>query len=128
MSAGTRAINYISIAVGAAIGAATAWYIYQKTMARARQLEEEEANNVRDTRRGTGIPPRVYSDDPEAQVAATPSTDDAAEDDDIAYFDENDGSGPEDGTYQDDLDSDDVFGQGDGGEDSPAISLHSQNK
>src|SRR5579862_6177277 len=46
MSAGTRAINYISIAVGATVGVVTGWYIYQKTMARARQLEEEEANNI----------------------------------------------------------------------------------
>jgi len=97
-------------------------------MARARELEEEEANTIRDTGRRTGMPPRVYSDDPEAQVAATPSAEDAAEDDDIAYFDENDDSGPEDGAYQDRPDSEDVFGQGDGGEDSPAISLHSQKK
>jgi uncharacterized membrane protein YdjX (TVP38/TMEM64 family) len=127
MSAGTRAINYISIAVGATVGIVTGWYIYQKTMARARQLEEE-ANNVRNTSRGTGIPPRVYSDDPEAQVATTPSVEDAAEDDDIAYLDENDDFGPEDGAYQDNLDSDDIFGQGDGREESPVISLHSQNK
>jgi uncharacterized membrane protein YdjX (TVP38/TMEM64 family) len=128
MSAGTRAINYISIAVGATVGIVTGWYIYQKTMARARQLEEEEANNVRNTSRRTGIPPRVYSDDPEAQVATTPSAEDAAEDDDIAYLDENDDFGPEDGAYQDNLDSDDIFGQGDGREESPVISLHSQNK
>src|ERR1700733_4709296 len=128
MSAGTRAINYISIAVGATVGVVTGWYIYQKTMARARQLEEEEANNVRNTSRRTGMLPRVYSDDPEAQVATTPSAEDAAEDDDIAYLDENDDFGPEDGAYQDNLDSDDIFGQGDGREESPVISLHSQNK
>jgi uncharacterized membrane protein YdjX (TVP38/TMEM64 family) len=128
MSAGTLAINYISIAIGAAVGAATGWYIYQKTMARARQLEEEEASNVGGTRRRSSAPPRVYSDDPEAQAAVTVSVEDVAEDGDIAYFGENDGSEREYGTYQDDLDSDDIFGQGDGGEDSPAISLHSQIK
>ena len=128
MSAGTRAINYVSIAIGVTVGIVTGWYIYQKTMARAQQLEEEEANKVRDTPRGTGMPPRVYSDDPEAQVASRTLTEDSSEDDGIDYFDDNDESGPEYGGYQDQSDSEDVFGQGDGEDDRTAIGLHSQKK
>ena len=128
MTAGTRAINYVSIAVGVTVGAVTGWYIYQKTMARARQLEEEEANNIRDTTRRSGMPPRVFSDDPEAQVAATALAEDAAEDDDIDYFDDDDESGPEHGAYRDQSDSEDVFGEGDGKNGGTAIGLHSQKK
>jgi uncharacterized membrane protein YdjX (TVP38/TMEM64 family) len=128
MSAGTRAINYISIAVGVTVGIVTGWYIYQKTMARAQQLEEEEANNIRDTTRRTGMPPRVYSDDPEAQVATTALAEDEAEGDDIDYFDDTDESAAEIGAYRDQSNSEDVFGQGDDEEDGPAIGLHSQKK
>ena len=124
MSAGTRAINYVSIAVGVTVGIVTGWYIYQKTMARAQQLEEEEANSTRDRNRRAGRPPRVYSDDPEAQVAGTA----LVEDDDLDYFDDNDESLPENGTYRDQSDSDGVFGQGDGQENGPAIGLNSQKK
>ena len=128
MSAGTRALNYVSIAVGVTIGIVTGWYIYQKTMARAQQLEEEEANAVRNTIRRTSMPPRVYSDDPEAQIAATALAEGGAENDDIDYFDDNDDSGPEHGAYQDQSDSEDVFGQGDGEDDKIAIGLHDQKK
>ena len=122
MTAGTRAINYISIAVGIAVGVVTGWYIYQKTMARAQQLEEEEADKVRDTNRRAGLPARGYSDDPEAQVAAGPLADD------IDYFDDNDEAEPEHGVYRDQFDSEDVFEQGDGEDDGPAIGLHTQKK
>jgi uncharacterized membrane protein YdjX (TVP38/TMEM64 family) len=128
MSAGTRAINYVSIAVGVAVGVVTGWYIYQKTMARAQQLEEEEENNIRDTNRRTGMPPRVYSDDPEAQVSGTAFAEDEVEDDDIDYFDDNDESVPKNGAYRDHSDSEDVFGEGDGGEDGPAIGLRSPKR
>lgn len=48
MDAGTKAINYTSIAIGGILGASVGWIIYQRTMARARELEIEEleAGNV----------------------------------------------------------------------------------
>jgi uncharacterized membrane protein YdjX (TVP38/TMEM64 family) len=128
MSAGTRAINYVSIAVGATVGVVTGWYIYQKTMARARQLEEEEADNIGNTIRRTGMPPRVYSDDPEAHVAGTTLAEDDAEDDEIDYFDDNDEPAPKNGAYRDLSDAEDVFGDGDGQGDGHGISLHRQKK
>lgn len=128
MSAGTQAINYISIAVGVIVGAVTGWYIYQKTMARAKQLEEEEANKIRDTTHRTGMAPRGYSDDPEAQVAATSFPGEEDGDDEIDYFDDNDGSVLKHGAYRDQSDSEDVFGEGDGEADGPAIGLQHQKK
>lgn len=70
MSGGAKALNYGSIVVGGLIGASVGWYIYQKTMSRARELETEQAADVRDTTRRTGAPPKQFTDDPEAQVAA----------------------------------------------------------
>jgi hypothetical protein len=128
MSAGTRAINYVSIAIGAVVGVVTGWYIYQKTMARARQLEEEEANNIGDTARRPGMPPRVYSDDPEAQVAGTTLAEDDAEDDEIDYFDDHDEPVPKNGAYRDLPDAEDIFGEGDGDVDGQGIGLQSQKK
>ncbi len=127
MTAGTRAVNYISIAVGMAVGAGTGYYIWNKTMARARQLEEEEASGIRDTTRRTEIPPRVYSDDPEAQLAADTIARDEVEDDDIDYFDDEPGSDPQEYRDQSDAESD-VFGQGDGDDDAPAIGLQRNQK
>jgi uncharacterized membrane protein YdjX (TVP38/TMEM64 family) len=48
MDAGTKAINYASIIIGSIIGAAVGYIIYQRTMARARELEiaELEAGNL----------------------------------------------------------------------------------
>lgn len=42
MDAKTKAMNYGSIAIGAALGATTGWVIYKRTMQRARMLEAEE--------------------------------------------------------------------------------------
>jgi hypothetical protein len=48
MDARTKAINYASIIIGSIIGAAVGYIIYQRTMARARELEiaELEAGNL----------------------------------------------------------------------------------
>ena len=48
MDAATKAINYASIIIGSIIGAAVGYIIYQRTMARARELEiaELEAGNL----------------------------------------------------------------------------------
>jgi uncharacterized membrane protein YdjX (TVP38/TMEM64 family) len=126
MTMGDRAINYGSIALGAIIGASTGFYIYRQTMARARELEAEEANHVRDSTRRTGHPPAEFNDDPEAQAAANTI---ARDDDQIDYFDD---SSNEQSEYHDETDNeDDVFGKGDEDEAEPVtanISLHQQKK
>ena len=126
MSTSDRAINYGSIALGAVIGTCTGFYIYRQTMARAKQLEVEEANNIRDSTRRTGHPPPEFSDDPEAQLAANTL---ARDNDQIDYFDDSSNEQP---GYRDETDNDDdVFGKGDGDEDESAtthIGLHQQKK
>ena len=48
MDASTKAINYASIIIGSIIGTAVGYIIYQRTMARSRELEiaELEAGNL----------------------------------------------------------------------------------
>ena len=126
MSTTDRIINYGSISLGALVGTCTGIYIYRKTMARAKQLEAEEVNNVRDSTRRTGHPPPEFSDDPEAQIA--PNTV-ARDEDEIDFFDD---SASEEAGYRDERSStDDVFGKGDGDEDEPItanINLHKRKK
>lgn len=111
MSAGDKALNWASIAIFGMLGAFTGWFIYRKTMQRARELEAEEHDNVRSAIRHTGAPPAEFSDDPEAQVAVGTL---AQDDDDIAFFDDEPTSQP----YRDEqTDETDVFGKGDGGDD-----------
>ncbi|EXJ82422.1 hypothetical protein A1O3_06235 [Capronia epimyces CBS 606.96] len=125
MTLADRAVNYSSIGIGAVIGIGVGLYIYRQTMARARELEAEEAANIRDSTRRTGHIPSEFSDDPEAQVAASTL---ARDDDALDYFDE---APPEQLEYHDEpTDDEDVFGHGDGaGEEVIAnISLHPQKK
>lgn len=122
-----RAVNYSGIAIGAVVGILTGLYIYRQTMARAKELEVEEANNVRDATRRTGHIPDEFSDDPEAQLAATAL---ARDDDTMDYFDD---SPNEQSEYHDETDEEDVFGKGDGDGDEQEtvianISLHQQKK
>ena len=116
MSFGAKAVNWISILVGALIGLFTALYIYQRTMARARQLEAEEQANARQSVVHSGAPPPDFLDDPEGQAVV------GREEDDVDFFDE---SSPSRGNYADEFtDDDDVFNQGDG--DKDAIDMHRQ--
>ena len=118
MSAGTKAINYTSMAVFGMIGAGVGFYIYQKTMARARELEAEDEAAVRDSVRRTGRPPKQFTDDPEAQGAAAT----LAEEDTVDYFDD---AANEPSQYRDDTtDDEDPFGRGDGADDD-AVGLRS---
>jgi uncharacterized membrane protein YdjX (TVP38/TMEM64 family) len=114
MTAGDRAINYGSIALGATVGALTGFYIYQRTMARARELEAEESEIARGTvhQRNHSAD---FSDDPEAQIAANTL---AREDDDVDYFDD---SAEEQSGYRDETDDEDVFRKGDGDDDALPI-------
>lgn len=124
MTMGDRAINYSSIALGAIVGTATGFYIYRQTMARAKELEDEEINNVRESTRRTGHAPPDFSDDPEAQTAVNTLTRD---DDQIDYFDDSSNE-----QYRDETDDDnDIFGKGDGDENEPVtanIGMHQQKK
>lgn len=122
MSGGTRAINYVSIIGGALVGIFTGWYIYRKTMARARELESEERSAVRDSYNRSGAQPPEFSDDPESQAAAETVGRDLEGD----FVDED--ALPRD-EYRDEFtdDDDDVFDQGDGDEEE-AIGLHKQQK
>ncbi|KAK6523616.1 Tlg2-vesicle protein [Arthrobotrys megalospora] len=46
MDAGTKALNYGSMVLGALLGMGTGWFIYKRTVRRARQLEAEERRRV----------------------------------------------------------------------------------
>ncbi|KAK6339705.1 Tlg2-vesicle protein [Orbilia javanica] len=46
MDAGTKALNYGSMIFGAVFGMGTGWFIYKRTVRRARQLEAEERRRV----------------------------------------------------------------------------------
>lgn len=120
MTTGAKAVNWISIFTGGLVGAFTGWYIYQRTMARARQLEADEIAAVQDSGTHTGRPPAEFVDDPEAQAAAGVL---AQQDDDVDFFDEE--SSLSQAGYRDELfDDDDVFNRGDG--DEEAIDMHRQ--
>ena len=69
MDAGTKALSYISIAIGAIAGAVTGWFMYKKTKERAAQLEAEERAGIR----------RVSIEDLENEYADDPSALEAAE-------------------------------------------------
>jgi len=75
----TKAISYISIAIGAIAGIVTGWFMYKKTRERAAQLEAEERAGIR--RASVEDLEREYSDDPEALGAAETLRE---EDDDIS--------------------------------------------
>ena len=120
MDASTKAINYISIILGGILGAAVGWIIYQKTIARARELEiaELEAGTLPGGERAViGGPPghgngRSYSD-----VGGAADDADAAalmNDDDISLWD-NDERAVEyrDDFTDDDGDNEDPFSKGD---------------
>ncbi|KIW59001.1 hypothetical protein PV05_03485 [Exophiala xenobiotica] len=125
MTMADRLVNYSSIAIGATVGILTGVYIYRQTMARAKELEAEEASTVTDSVRRTGHIPPQYNDDPEAQVAASTL---ARDDDAMEYFDDSDTERAE---YRDEpTDDEDVFGRGDGDDEEviDTIGLQQQKK
>lgn len=113
MSTGTKLLNWVSIIFFGLLGAFVGWFIYRKTMQRARDMEAEEEESVREAARRTDRAPE-FTDDPEAQVAAdTLARDD---DDNIAYFDDDDEVRPH--AYRDNqADEDDPFAKGDASDD-----------
>ena len=108
MDARTKAISYLSIAIGAVAGVATGAFMYRKTKQRAAELEEEERQGVR--RASVGALESEYADDPEAGEAAQHLRE---VDDDISLR-----GGGWDDEYTDDVDDaadvgDDPFEDGD---------------
>ncbi|PSN63364.1 hypothetical protein BS50DRAFT_110278 [Corynespora cassiicola Philippines] len=117
MDPGTKALSYVSIGIGAVAGIATGWFMYQKTKARARQLEAEERAGIRRT--SIEDLENDYADDPSALEAATNIRED---DDDISLR-----SGWGDEYHDEPTDTedafeipDDPFSSGDGDEDISA--------
>ncbi|KAG9248845.1 Golgi apparatus membrane protein tvp38 [Calycina marina] len=113
MDASTKAINWASIIIGGTLGVAVGYIIYQRTMARAAELEVEEL----EAGTNTGVQrERVYSDEGRGGSGGGGEeggidVDAAAlmNDDDISLWDHNANGG-----YSDELDEDDVFVSGDG--------------
>jgi hypothetical protein len=85
MDAKTKAISYLSIAVGSLIGIGTAWLIYRQAKSRARELAEQERDGVR--RASADRLRDEYADDPASLEAARRLRDD---DDDISLRDGDD--------------------------------------
>lgn len=112
MDAGTKAINYASIIFGVTLGGTVGYIIYQKTMARAKQLEMDAVERAGEEGRvGAG---REYSD---STIDGLAGDEDAAVlmgDDDISLWANDDVVGG----YKDDDDEIDVFARGDAGSDN----------
>lgn len=120
MDARTKAVSYISIAIGAIAGVVTGWFMYRKTKQRAAQLEAEERAGIR--RASIEDIESEYADDPSALEAATRIRSERIreEDDDISLrtsWEDDYG----DDAYRDDPDAehaaeigDDPFRDGDG--------------
>ncbi|KAK2741200.1 Tlg2-vesicle protein [Onygenales sp. PD_40] len=154
MSAGSKAINIISIIISIAVGIFTGWYIYRSTLARAKQLEAEERaaaasainNNNNNTRRSHSFsangdpphlaPPHAFSDDPDE--IATAARD---EEERIGFHDDVGADVDDDHVaidpvvgYRDEFtdDDSDVFddgdGDGDGGNESYSLHRHIEMK
>ncbi|KAF3388930.1 Golgi apparatus membrane protein [Penicillium rolfsii] len=74
MSAGSKAINIISIIVTVSIGIFTGYYIYNRTLARAKELEAKERAEIRQSLQADHAahrPHRRFSDDDDVNAAAT---------------------------------------------------------
>ncbi|KAJ5172977.1 hypothetical protein N7492_005570 [Penicillium capsulatum] len=74
MSAGSKAVNIISIIVTVSIGVFTGWYIYQRTLARAKELEAKERAEIRHSLQDDHAAHRPhgrFSDDDDENAAAT---------------------------------------------------------
>lgn len=118
MDAGTKAINYASITIGGILGAAVGWIIYQRTIARAKELEIEELERAGEEGRVTGAQgrERVYSD-VDGEGLGEQDEGVLMNDDDISLWD-NDDEGAADTRYRDEFtDDEDVFARGDRSED-----------
>lgn len=102
MSAGDKAINYISMFLGGIVGLAVGWLIYHRTMARAAELAIEEAGHHGHVDGANGAARGTADFDYADVEAGLVDPDDVAalmEDDDISLWGGNDGV--EGGRYRD---------------------------
>lgn len=108
MDGATKAVNYASIIFGSILGAAVGWFIYSRTMARAKELEIEELEAG--TGEGLiGSRDRTYTDvDGEVDLDAAV----LMNDDDISLWDNDAREGGYTDEFTDD-DEPDVFASGD---------------
>ncbi|KAI9684086.1 MAG: Tlg2-vesicle protein [Trizodia sp. TS-e1964] len=112
MDTATTILNYASIVGGALLGAATGYFIYQRTMARSQQLEAEEQSQIAAAIRNQSGHGNFADDLDEAAISSTAPLDG----DEIDFYEDD---------YYDDED-DDVFEHGDGDQER-AIGLARQN-
>ncbi|KAJ5971974.1 uncharacterized protein N7479_001892 [Penicillium vulpinum] len=73
MSAGSKAVNICSIVLTICIGIFTGWYIYQRTLARAKELEAQERADIRSSLQADHAahrPHRGFSEDPDVNNAS----------------------------------------------------------
>ncbi|BCS27247.1 TVP38/TMEM64 family protein [Aspergillus puulaauensis] len=74
MSTGSKLVNIFSIIISIAAGIFTGWYIYKRTLARAKELEDRERDDIRhslEADHAAHRPHRAFSDDPNVNAAAT---------------------------------------------------------
>ncbi|KAJ5949558.1 hypothetical protein N7454_001142 [Penicillium verhagenii] len=74
MSAGAKAVNIISIIATVTIGGGTAYYIYNRTLARAKELEAKEREDIRHSLQAdhaANRPHGRFADDDDANAAAS---------------------------------------------------------
>ena len=111
MSAGAKAASYLSMAIGGIAGIVTGWWMYQKVGARAKELEAEEAQHVRNGSHSSSVVP-AFTDalnDEEAGLRL------GREDDISLHTNALDEQEYRDDFSEDD-DAQDVFKAGDGGD------------
>lgn len=103
MSTGAKAVNYLSMALGGAVGLGVGYVIYRRTMARAAELAREDigaGSGLAEEGQGGG-----YEDADSLSSATLMDPEDAAvlmSDDDISLWERG-----EEGAYHDDEDEDD---------------------
>ena len=107
MDASTKVINYASIIIGGVLGVAVGYIIYQRTVARAKELEIEELEAAR----GEG------GERVEGYFDCVDAGAEGMDDDDISLWDNEDSR--ENVAYTDNFtDCDDVFARGDADEET----------
>ncbi|KAL4781460.1 hypothetical protein BJX76DRAFT_16712 [Aspergillus varians] len=140
MSTATKLVNVFGIIITAGVGGFTGWYIYKRTMARAKELEDRERDDLRDSLLADHAPNRAqhsFSDDPNANGAAKFSARDEEErigfDDDNVdlVIDDDDDRSPirSKSPYRDEFtdNESDVFRDGDG-PDGETYTLHTRRE
>ncbi|KAL4913358.1 hypothetical protein BDW62DRAFT_165929 [Aspergillus aurantiobrunneus] len=138
MSLGSKLVNIFSIIISIAVGIFTGWYIYKRTLARAKELEERERDDIRQSLQADHVanrPHRAFSDDPDANAAAATLARDEEErigfndfdDDNVDIVIDDDDRSPlrSKSPYQDEFtdNESDIFQDGDG-TDGEAYTLH----